>query len=169
MAENTLDEWSDGEDDWVWDVDLNNTLDEWSDGEDDWIWDVDSNLSNEPSDIIQTGRGKKRKSDDQLLPEKEFYEMESVKKHHSKKFGMTATDHIIRFNTVLAQLDLLESYVRTQAIFEHLLKDVTQGMNEKDHVRFVLRSDQPDTPVVCTDYMTPEVTSQITSSPEVTS
>ena len=147
MTENTLDEWSDGEDDWIWDVDLNNTLDEWSDGEDDWIWDVDSNLSSEPSDIIQTGRGEKRKSDDQLLPEKEFYHKESVKKHHSKKFGMTATDHIIRFNTVLSELDLLESYERTQAIFEQLLKDVTQGMNEKDHVWFVLRSDQLDTPI----------------------
>ena len=147
MDENTLSEWSDGEDDWVWDSDLNNTLDEWSDGEDDWIWDVDSDLSSEPSDIIQTGRGEKRKSNDQLLPEKEFYNKESVTKHHSKKFGMTATDHIIRFNTVLAELDLLESYERTQAIFEHLLKDVTQGMNEKDHVRFVLRSDQLDTPI----------------------
>ena len=34
MAENnTLDEWSDGEDDWVWDINENNTLGEWSDGE----------------------------------------------------------------------------------------------------------------------------------------
>ena len=73
--------------------------------------------------------------------------MESVRKHHSKKFGMTATDHIIRFNTVLSELDLIESYERTQAIFEHLLNDVTRDMNEKDQVRFVLRSDQLDTPI----------------------
>ena len=73
--------------------------------------------------------------------------MESVRKHHSKKFGMTATDHIIRFNTVLSELDLIESYERTQAIFEHLLNDVTRDMNGKDHVRFVLRSDQLDTPI----------------------
>ena len=177
MAENnTLGEFSDGEDDWVWDINENNTLGEWSDGEDDMIWDVDSalwvwsnpeaddiirNMSVDDSDLsewsdpeaddvirdIQTGRGEKRKSDEPLLPEKDFYEMESVRKHHSKKFGMTATDHIIRFNTVLSELDLLESYERTQAIFEHLLNDVTQGMNEKDHVRFVLRSDQLDTPI----------------------
>ena len=165
MAENTLGEWSDGEDDWIWDTDLNNTLGEWSDGEDDWIWDTDLNntldewndgeddrvwdgdLSYQSSESIQTGRGKKRKNDEPLIPEKDFYHKESVKKHHSKKFGMTATDYIIRFNTVLSELDLLESYERTQAIFEHLLKDVTQGMNEKDHVRFVLRSDQLDTPI----------------------
>ena len=144
---NTLGEWSDGEDDMIWDIDENNTLGEWSDGEDDMIWDVDSDIWSEPSDIIQTGRGKKRKSDEQLLPEKDFYEMESVTKHHSKKFGMTATDHIIRFNTVLSELDLIESYERTQAIFEHVLKDVTRDMNEKDQVRFVLRSDQLDTPI----------------------
>ena len=60
---------------------------------------------------------------------------------------MTATDHTIRFNNVLSELDLIESYERTQAIFEHLLNDVTRDMNEKDQVRFVLRSDQLDTPI----------------------
>ena len=147
MAENTLGEWSDGEDDWIWDTNENNTLGEWSDGEDDWIWDVDSDLWSEPSDIIQTGRGKKRKSDEPLIPEKDFYHKESVTKHKSKKFRMTATDHTIRFNNVLSELDLIESYERTQTIFEHILKDVTRDMNEKDHVRFVLRSDQLDTPI----------------------
>ena len=60
---------------------------------------------------------------------------------------MTATDHIIRFNTVLNEIDLLESYERTQAIFQHILNDVTRDMNEKDQVRFVLRSDQLDLPI----------------------
>ena len=196
MAENnTLNEWSDGEDDWVWDINENNTLGEWSDGEDDMIRGVDSDLwewsdpeaddiirnmnvndsewnDPEADDIIrnmnaddsnlsewsdpqtdavirdiETGRGEKRKSDEPLLPEKDFYEMESVTKHHSKKFGLTATDHIIRFNTVLSELDLIESYERTQAIFQHILNDVTRDMNEKDRVRFVLRSDQLDIPI----------------------
>ena len=148
MAENnTLGDWSDGEDDWIWDIDENNTLGEWSDGEDDMIWDVDSDIWSEPSDIIQTGRGEKRKSDEPLIPEKDFYHKESVTKHHSKKFNMTATDHTIRFNNVLTELDLIESYERTQTIFEHILKDVTRDMNEKDQVRFVLRSDQLDTPI----------------------
>ena len=144
---NTLEEWSDGEDTWVWDINENNTLEERSDDEDVWVRDLDSSLWSEPSDILQTGRGEKRKSDEQLLPEKEFYQKESVTKHHSKKFGMTATDHTIRFNSVLNELDLIESYERTQAIFEHILKDVTRDMNEKDQVRFVLRSDQLDTPI----------------------
>ena len=124
---------------------------EWNDPEADVD---DSNLSEwsnpEVDDVIrdiQTGRGEKRKSDEPLLPEKDFYEMESVRKYHSKKFGMTATDHIIRFNTVPSELDLIESYERTQAIFQHILNDVTRGMNEKDQVRFVLRSDQLDIPI----------------------
>ena len=137
MGENTLGEWSDGDDDWIWDVD-ESALWEWSDPEAD---DIIRNIN------VQTGRGEKRKSDEPLLPEKDFYEKESVTKHKSKKFRMTAMDHTIRFNNVLRQLDLIESYERTQAIFEHLLNDVTQDMNEKDQVRFVLRSEQLDTPI----------------------
>ena len=200
MDANTLGEWSDGDDDWIWDVDESdlwewsdpeaghinisrasdnmdaNTLGEWSDGDDDWVWDVDesdpwerseSTLPDwsdpEADDIIrniQIGRGEKRKSDEPLLPEKDFYEKESVTKHKSKKFRMTATDHTIRFNNVLSELDLIESYERTQAIFEHLLNDVTRNMNGKDQVRFVLRSDQLDTPIslpfMTAEQLTPE-------------
>ena len=156
MGENTLGEWSDSDDDWIWDVD-ESALWEWSDPEAD---DIIRNIN------VQTGRGEKRKSDEPLLPEKDFYEKESVTKHKSKKFRMTATDHTIRFNNVLSELDLIESYERTQAIFEHLLNDVTQDMNEKDQVRFVLRSEQLDTPIslpfMPVEQLTPErVFSQI--------
>ena len=156
MDENTLGEWSDGDDDWIWDVD-ESTLWEWSDPEAD---DIIRNIN------VQTGRGEKRKSDGSLLPEKDFYEKESVKKHMSKKFRMTATDHTIRFKNTLNELDLIESYERTQAIFEHLLNDVTQDMNVQDQVRFVLRSEQLDTPIsmpfMPVEQLTPEkVFSQI--------
>ena len=126
---NSLNEWSDGEDDWIFGIKENNTVCEgdsweWSDPEADDIirnmvvddsersndqqdnMEVDDTEWSDPETDIQTGRGKKRKSDEPLLPEKDFYEIESVTKHHSKKFGMTATDHIIRFNTVLSELDL---------------------------------------------------------------
>ena len=139
MDANTLGEWSDGDDEWIWDID-ESTLWEWSDSEaDDIIRNVDENTLREWSDSesddiirnIQTGRGEKRKSDEPLLPEKDFYELESVTKHKSKKFRMTATDHTIRFNNVLSELDLIESYERTFAIFEHLLNDVTQGYERR--------------------------------------
>ena len=53
---------------------------------------------------------------------------------------MSATDYSICFNNSASDLDLIESYERTQEIFEHLLNDVTTGMNEKDQVRFVIFS-----------------------------
>ena len=51
MADNTLGEWSDGDDSWVFDVD-ENTLGDWSDSEDD---EIIRNI--EEND--QSGRGKK--------------------------------------------------------------------------------------------------------------
>ena len=209
MATNTLGEWSDGDDDWIWEIDestflpetkATNTLGEWSDGDDDWIWEIDESTflpettttntlgefsdgeddwsNSEDDDLIrninedevlrglngdgdlirnineedslsnpsrddlsydlegeQTGRGEKRKSDEQLLPVEsgeDYYTIETKKKHHSKKFDLTATDHVVRFNNVLHDVDLLQSYERTQAIFHHLLADVTRDMGKKD-------------------------------------
>ena len=165
MATNTLGEFSDGEDDFVFEIDEN--LWEWSDPEaDDLIRNIDEDevlagVYGNDDDLIrnideeevlaqfsQTGRGEKRKSDEQDGDQGEYYyNIETVKKHHSKKFNMTATDHVVRFNNVLAEVDLLESHERTQAIFHHLLNDVTWDMAKKDQVRFILRSEQLDTPI----------------------
>ena len=190
MATNTLGEWSDGEDDWVFEIDesawsnledddddlirsinedevLNQsrpTLGEFSDGEDDWVFEIDesvwANLEDDDDDddlirsinedeaLNQTGRGEKRKSDDQNEElGQDYYEIQTARKRYSKKFGMTATDHIVRFNNVLHDVDLLESQERTHGIFHHLIEDVTTGMNPNDQVRFILRSDQLQTPI----------------------
>ena len=158
VDENTLGEWSDGDDSWIFEV-HENTLGEWSDGDDSWIFEVDENAldDSEDGEIIrdvaendQSGRGEKRKNNDDEgddEEEKDFYMKESVKQINSKKFRMTAKDYTIRFNNIVSDLDLIESYQRTQAIFEHLLNDVTKEMNDRDHVRFVLRSEQLDTPI----------------------
>ena len=137
MGKNTLGEWSDGDDGWIWDIDESD-LWEWSDPEAD---DIIRNIN------VQSGGGEKRKSDGDAEPEQDFYVIESSKKTKSKKFRMTATDHTIRFTNVASDLDLIESYERTQKILEQLLNDVTEGMNERDQVRFVLRSTQLDTPI----------------------
>ena len=171
MANATLGEFSDGEDEWLFEIDesvfipqpvATSTLGEFSDGEDDWVFEMDGdvrdNNNEEDDDLIrsidedevlnQTGRGDKRKSDDQdEEPQQDYYEMKTVRKHHSKKFGMMATDHTVRFNNVLHDVDLLESHERTYAIFHHLIEDVTADMNPNDQVRFVLRSDQLQTPI----------------------
>ena len=109
-------------------------------------------------DEVQTGRGEKRKneSDEESESEDEqsedeqgqyYYQLESSRKYHSKKFGMTATDHRVRFNNVLAGRDLLESYRNSLKIFHHLLEEVKEGMAPNDQVRFILRSEQLETPI----------------------
>ena len=112
--------------------------------------------NDEDFEEVQTGRGEKRKNESDQESESEqsedeqgqyYYQLESRRKYHSKKFGMTATDHRVRFNNVLADRDLLESYETTYKIFHHLLEDVKEGMAPNDQVRFILRSDQLETPI----------------------
>ena len=188
MAENTLGEWSDGDDDWIWEID-ESTFMEWSDSEadniicnidestfmersdpeaDDIIRNIDETAFMEWSDPeaddiirninVQTGSGKKRKSDEVPGQEQDFYQIETTKKYNSKKFQMTATDHTVRFNNTLGDLDLLESHERVQRIFGHLINDVTTDMGERDKVRFVLRSDQLDTPISIPFMFVPQLT-----------
>ena len=200
MTSNTLGEFSDGEDDFVFEIDENLYSDpqswEWSDPEaDDLIRNIneeeilaraypnhdvirDENLWSDPEaddlirnineeeilaygndndeNEIQTGRGEKRKNESDVESASEqsedeqgqyYYQLESRRKYHSKKFGMTATDHRVRFNNVLADRDLLESYETTHKIFHHLLEDVKEGMAPNDQVRFILRSEQLETPI----------------------
>ena len=188
MASNTLGEFSDDEDDFVFEID--ETL--WSDPEaddlirnineeevlarvygnddddydDDVIRNIDENevltplydtdddfVPNIGEDKVQTGRGEKRKNESDEESESEddegqyYYQLESRRKYHSKKFGMTATDHRVRFNNVLADRDLLESYESSLKIFHHLLEEVKEGMAPDDQVRFILRSEQLETPI----------------------
>ena len=205
MATNTLGEFSDGEDDFVFEIDegvwnnseedddLIRSIDEdevlnqiqpvqsdenvWNNSEedDDLIRSIDEdevlnqiqpvqsdenvwNNSEEDDDLIrsinedevlnQVGRGQKRKSDDQdEEPQQDYYQIKPVRKHHSQKFNMTAKNYNVHFNNVLDDVDLLESRNRTYGIFDHLLKDVTEGMNSTDQVRFVLRSNQLQFPI----------------------
>ena len=102
---------------------------------------------------VQAGRGEKREyeSDQESETEDEqgqyYYELDTEKKYHCKKFGMSGIRHRVLFNNVLADLDLLESYRSTHEIIHHLLEDVTEGMAPNDQVRFVLWSEQLETPI----------------------
>ena len=205
MATNTLGEFSDGEDDFVFEIDesvWNNSEEDddvirsinegevlnqirpvqsdenvWNNSEEDddvirsinegevlnQIRPVQSdenvwNNSEEDDDLIrsinedevlnQIGRGEKRKSDDQdQEPQQDYYQIKPVREHHSQKFNMTAKNYSVHFNNVLDDVNLLESRNRTYGIFDHLIKDVTQGMNLTDQVRFVLKSNQLQFPI----------------------
>ena len=160
VDENTLGEWSDSEDDEIiHNVDekaLGLLSSDDDDDDDEIIRNVDENTLREQSDDnedenVQSGHGRKRKSvevdEGPSRGGEKFYVIERAKEVHSAKLQMTGTDYAVHFNNTLNDLDLVESLERTQEIFEHLLNDVTAGMNENDQVRFVLRSNQLDTPI----------------------
>ena len=127
-------------------------------GEDDWVWEILSDSEEEElipnvsegtnNEVEQTGRGEKRKGENQNdEQEQDYYQIKPVRQHHSQKFNMTAKNYGVHFNNVLDNVDLLESRNRTYGIFDHLIKDVTEGMNPTDQVRFVLSSNQLQTPI----------------------
>ena len=94
MAANTLGEWSDSEDDFVWQIDENNTLGQWSDSEaDDLVRNINEDealtelYGNDDDDElirnvdedealaewpegVQMGRGEKRKATNHYCPKK---------------------------------------------------------------------------------------------------
>ena len=96
----------------------------------------------------QTGQGKKRKAENQdVEQEQDYYQIQPVKDYHSKKFNMSAKNYRVQFNNALDNVDLLKSQNRTYDIFDRLIKDVTEGMNSTDQVRFVLQSNQLQFPI----------------------
>ena len=130
-------------------------------GQDDSFWEVISSDSEDEPEHEQTGRGKKRKSDDQDEdPQQDYYQIKPVRDHHSQKFNMTAKNYSVHFNNQLDDVNLLESQNRTYGIFDHLLEDVTEGMNPTDQVRFVLSSSQLQTPIALPFYPLEELTTE---------
>ena len=123
--------------------------DEGSSSEDDPIPSDEGNSSEEDElEYEQAGRGVKRKAQNQHVEQQQdYYQIKPVREHHSKKFNMTAKTYAVHFNNALDDVDLLKSRKRTYGIFHHMIEDVTQGMNPNDQVRFVLRSDQLQTPI----------------------
>ena len=116
--------------------------------DDDPITNVSDNSEEDVLEYEQTGRGVKRKAENQNEEqEQDYYQIKPIREHHSQKFNMTAKNYGVHFNNVLDNVDLLESRKRTYGIFDHLIKDVTEGMNPNDQVRFVLSSNQLQTPI----------------------
>ena len=100
------------------------------------------------SEDEQSGRGVKRKAENQdVEQEQDYYRIKPVKDYHSQKFNMMAKNYRVQFNNVLHDVNLLESQNRTYGIFDHLIRDVTQGMHSTDQVRFVLQSNQLQSPI----------------------
>ena len=116
--------------------------------DDDPITNVSDNSEEDELEREQTGRGVKRKAENQNEEqEQDYYQIKPLREHHSQKFNMTAKNYGVHFNNVLDDVDLLESRERTYRIFDHLIEDVTKDMNSYDQVRFVLSSKQLQSPI----------------------
>ena len=89
----------------------NNTWGDWSDGvDDDFLVEIDEwSEDNDPTPAIggergnnqdeQTGRGVKRKAENQNEEqEQDYYRIKPVRDHHSDKFNMTAKNYSVHFN-----------------------------------------------------------------------
>ncbi len=75
-----------------------------------------------------------------------FYTINKVRQVKTKKFRTTATDYSVSFKG-LEDLNVVQQGLNVRILFEQLLDDVTEGMKDSDQVRFVLRTEQLDTPI----------------------
>ncbi len=75
-----------------------------------------------------------------------FYTINEVRQVKSKKFRTTAMDYSVSFKG-LEDLDVVQQSLNVRIIFDQLLNDITGGMSENDLIRFVLRTEQLDTPI----------------------
>ena len=173
----TLGEWSDGDDDWVFDVQIPIEY-QAADTDDEIIRNIPEEMFRnipEASDSVseveqsrrsrtraisetseeeesvtetQTGQGEKRKSDDDDEErEHSYYEITGTKRRRSKKFSTIIKDTEIRFNNTVENMDLIDSRNRTHTIIQQLVEDVTEGIKDRDQIHFVLRSEQLETPI----------------------
>ncbi len=84
--------------------------------------------------------------DDSVTEGERFYTINEVRQVKTKKFRTTATDYSVSFKG-LEDLDVVQQSLNVRIIFDQLLNDITGGMKENDQIRFVLRTEQLDTPI----------------------
>ncbi len=85
-------------------------------------------------------------SDGSVTEGERFYTINEVRQVKTKRFRTTATDYVISFKG-LEDLDVVRQSLNVRILFEQLLDDITGGMEESDQIRFVLRTNQLDTPI----------------------
>ena len=84
--------------------------------------------------------------DDSVTEGERFYTINKVRQVRTKKFRTTATDYSVSFKG-LEDLSVVQQGLNVRILFEQLLDDVTADMKESDQIRFVLRTEQLETPI----------------------
>ncbi len=144
-------------DSWIWEIDES----QYGGGDDNTVTENDTEVmdeswydSDDDNVATESGTGEMDEpqygsNDDTVMgsdTEERFYTISEARQVKSKKFRTTATDYSVKFNG-LEDLDVVQESLNVRIIVEQLLSDVTNGMDESDQIRFVLRTEQLDNPI----------------------
>ena len=105
---------------------------------------------NEGSSTSQFGRGEKRMHDDVDDDDDENerpYVIENVKEVNIKKFRTKGTNYSLRFNNIMADVEIKDVHERLHEVFQHILDDTVGGIPSRDQVRMVIHSTQLEYPI----------------------
>ena len=98
---------------------------------------------NEGASTSQVGRGEKRMHDDDERP----YLIENVKEVNIDKFKTKGTNYTLRFNNIMADVEIKDVHERLHEVFQHILDDTVGGIPSRDQVRMIIHSTQLEYPI----------------------
>ncbi len=139
-------------DSWIWEVDESqygggNGSADTENGDGDTATESGTEMLSESQDSDGAEEASEPEYSDGSVTEGErFYTINEVRQVKTKKFRTTATDYSVSFKG-LEDLDVVRQSLNVRIIFDQLLNDITGGMKENDQIRFVLRTEQLDTPI----------------------
>ena len=83
-----------------------------------------SDQVNEGALTSQAGRGEKQSHDDVGDDnDEDRYVIENVKKVNIKKFRTKGTNYSLRFNNIMADVEIKDVHERLHEVFQHILND----------------------------------------------
>ena len=104
---------------------------------------------NEGASTSQLGRGEKRMHDevDDDEEDERPYAIEGVKEVNIKKFRTKGTNYSLRFNNIMADVEIKDVHERLHDVFQHILNDTVGDVPSRDQVRMVIHSTQLEYPI----------------------
>ena len=95
---------------------------------------------NEGASTSQAGRGEKRThegvgdDDDDDDEDERPYVIENVKEVNIKKFQTKGTNYSLRFNNIMADVEIKDVHERLHEVFQHILSDTVGDVPSRDQV-----------------------------------
>ena len=107
-----------------------------------------SDQVNEGASTSQAGRGEKQSHDDVGDDnDEDRYVIENVKKVNIKKFRTKGTNYSLRFNNIMADVEIKDVHERLHEVFQHILNDTIGDVPSRDQVRVVIHSTPLEYPI----------------------